>query len=89
MTAVTLSIICVCASLVVAAMVIHYVVRARSRTDMLCFMGLVAAQLGLLQSARAAGGAENMFLVAGPAFALFCCALFIWRTGFARIGTTV
>ncbi|HTU09510.1 MAG TPA: hypothetical protein VMG08_01325 [Allosphingosinicella sp.] len=86
MTMETLSIICVCASLVVAGMVLHYVIRARSRTDMLCFLGLIAAQLGLLQSGRAAEGTGNMLYVAGPGFTLFVLAVGIWRLGFLRLG---
>lgn len=80
----TFGAILVGASLLVAAMLLHYVWRAKSRTDMLCFLGLLAAQLGLLQSGRAAGGDGSLFLVGGNAFTLFVVGLVIWRTGLQR-----
>lgn len=89
MTNQTLAILCVGASLVVAGLALHYVIRARRRIDMLCFLGMVVAQMGLLQSGRAAEGASNLFFVASPSFALFAFALGIWRIGLQRLRSSL
>ena len=71
-------------SLVVIGMLIHYVMRVGRRHDPLCVMGLLAASLGLQQSARALDAPGNMFSAIGLGFALLCIAFGVWVEGLRR-----
>lgn len=80
----TLAIILVSASLLVIAMLIHYVVRVGQRYDQLCIAGLLAASFGLQQSGRALDAPGNLFPALSLGFALLCIALTIWTEGLRR-----
>ena len=84
MTVDTLAIILVCASLLVIAMLIHYVTRVGRRYDQLCIHGLIVASFGLQQSGRALDAAGDIFPSLSLGFAIFCFALAIWWEGLRR-----
>jgi hypothetical protein len=83
-TPAALAIVLVCASLVVIGMLIHYVMRVGRRYDQLCLYGLLAASLGLQQSARGLDTPLNQFSAMSFGFAMFCIALALWREGLRR-----
>jgi hypothetical protein len=80
----TLGIILVSASLVVMAMLIHYVMQVGRRYDLLCVYGLLAASFGLQQSARGLDTPVNQFSAICFGFTLWCIALVVWREGLRR-----
>ena len=84
MTVDTLAIILACASLLVIAMLIHYVMRVGRRYDQLCIAGLLVASVGLQQSARALDAPGDVFPSLALGFAIFCGALTIWWEGLRR-----
>jgi uncharacterized membrane protein len=83
-TSSTLTIVLACASLVVIAMLIHYVMRVGRSHDMLCISGMLAASFGLLMAARVKDTPVDLFSAMSFGFALFVIALTIWREGLKR-----
>lgn len=75
---------CLGAFFAVVAMFLHYVVRVGARHDLICFLALIMASLGLLQCARLAEASDDLLYTAAPAFALFALALVVWREGLRR-----
>ncbi len=81
----TMALILMGESLLVIGMLLHLVVRSGWRIDLLCTAGLLAASLGLQQSARALDAPENLYSSLSVGFALFCCAMAIWVEGLRRV----
>ena len=81
----TLAIVFISASLVVSAMMLHYIWRARRGTDMLCLFGMLGPQLGLLHTGRTVEQGGNIFYAASTAFVLFVLAVGIWQMGLKRL----
>lgn len=80
----TLAVILVGASLLVIAMLIHYVIRVGRRYDQLCIAGLLAASFGLQQSGRGLDAPGNLFPTLSFGFAVLFIAVTIWVEGLRR-----